>query len=298
MKEKKEMGDNITEIMERLRFKSLPYDEKSAYQRLEERLDKTIHVPHAGKEFQRWKFLFAAASLALLLVSSLYLLELKQANLLVYYETIAVPNAKTKLILSDSTTVWLNANASIRYPREFGEQVREVEVSGETFFDVQKEAERPFIVQLEGMRIQVLGTSFTIDTETDPDLIKISLLEGKIALFSNSNLSDTADQILYPGQQAIFNKLHNNLKVIDVETQKYTSWVTGVFVFNSNTLEEIADELQRAFHVKIHIENERMRNKTFYATFAEKETLDEILSVLQISAHYTIEKRKGEIYLK
>lgn len=265
-----------------------------------ERMDKTVPFSYSAKESYLWRFLFAAASVTLLLVSGLYFTEMKQSELLrfAYYETIAAPNAKTKLTLPDSTIVWLNANAKLRYPREFSGATREVEVSGEAFFDVRKDTGKPFIVQMEGMHIQVVGTSFFIDTETASDLIEVTLQEGEIALFSNHNLTGIADMILHPGQQVLFRKSANDMKVINIQPRKYTSWITGVFVFEGNTLEEIAGELQRAFHVKIHIENEMMRNKTFNAEFTEKESLYEILSVLQISAQYKMERERGEIYLK
>lgn len=300
MKEDTPVNNRFATLMERLRFKSLPYDEKSSYQRLKERMDKTVPFSYPAKESYLWRYLFVAASVALLLVSGLYFMEMKQTEppQLVYYETTAALNAKTKLTLPDSTTVWLNANASLRYPREFSGAIREVEVSGEAFFDVRKDTGKPFIVRMEGMHIQVLGTSFFIDTETAPDLIEVTLQEGEIALFSDQNVSGIADLTLHPGQQALFRKSANGLTVVDIQPWKYTSWITGVFVFEGNTLEEIAGELQRAFHVKIHIENETMRNKTFNAVFTEKETLYEILSVLQISAQYKMESKRGEIYLK
>lgn len=88
------------------------------------------------------------------------------------------------------------------------------------------------------------------------------------------------------------------MEVSDIRTENSISWVTRQFIFKENSLEEISAELERAFHVKIHIENETMKKHTFNADFTDNETLDEILSILQIVARYKIEKRKGEIFLK
>jgi ferric-dicitrate binding protein FerR (iron transport regulator) len=88
------------------------------------------------------------------------------------------------------------------------------------------------------------------------------------------------------------------LRILSVRPEAITSWITGIFRFENNTLSEITQELERAFHVKIHIEDEVMRNKTFNAVFEDKETLDEILSILQISAKYKMEKKRGEVYLR
>lgn len=152
------------------------------------------------------------------------------------------------------------------------------------------------IVQTDGVGIKVLGTTFNVDTESDKTLI--TLLTGKIGLYKSTNQNQTADQILQPGEQAVYFKSDNDLKILTIRPENTISWVTGVFEFKDNSLEDIMQELQRAFHVKIHIENENLKRQTFNANFTEKETLEEILSVLQISARYKIEKRKGEIFLK
>jgi ferric-dicitrate binding protein FerR (iron transport regulator) len=215
---------------------------------------------------------------------------------LVWYETTAVPDAKTKIILPDSSVVWMNANACLRYPRSFDGEQREVYITGEAFFEVRKD-EKPFIVQLDNLYIKVLGTSFNVITDDHPDKTIITLREGKIALFCDDNKTDIPDKLLIPSQQAVYSASTQDIVISSVNQENVTSWITGVFRFEGNTLEDIAETLRRAFHVKIHIENEKMRRKTFNAVFEDKETLDEILSILRISARYTIEKRRGEIYI-
>ena len=285
-------------IIKQIRFKSLSFDEREVYKRLEGRMNQPVVISYAGKNNNVWKYLSFAGSIALLVFIYFYIMERKPTDGLVYYETTAVPDSKTKITLPDSSVVWLNANASLRYPREFAKETRKVSVSGEAFFEVRKDTKRPFIVQTNEIRIQVLGTTFNVEAEPEADKTKITLLTGKIALFNTHNLSETADRILSPGERAVFYKSDNSLLVSRIRTESSTSWVTGLFTFRDNSLEEIAQELQRAFHVKIHIENEVLRKQTFNADFTEKETLDEILSILQISARYKIEKCKGEIYLK
>ena len=203
---------------------------------------------------------------------------------------------KQKITLPDSSVVWLNANACLRYPREFSEQIRQVEIKGEAFFEVRKDEKKPFIVQTDGIGIRVLGTTFNVDAE--PEKTEITLLTGKIGLYKYTNQSQTADRILLPGERAVFLKSDNKLSISTIRPENTISWVTGIFKFKDNSLADIMQELQRAFHVKIHIQNENLKKQTFNANFTEKETLEEILSVLQISARYKIEKRKGEIFLQ
>lgn len=292
----KQNNKELESLTKRIHFKSLPFDEKQMFDRLADRVKRPVLISYADRGNSAWKYLSIAASIALLVVTSIFLIDKEPERALVYYETTAVPDAKTKITLPDSSVVWLNANACLRYPREFSQQTRQVEIKGEAFFEVRKDEKRPFIVQTDGVGIKVLGTTFNVDAE--PDKTQITLLTGKIGLYKSTNQSQTADRILQPGEQAVYSKSDNDLKISTIRPENTISWVTGIFEFKDDPLEDIMQELQRAFHVKIHIENENLKGQTFNANFTEKETLEEILSVLQISARYKIEKKKGEIFLK
>ena len=289
--ENEQNNKELESLTKRIRFKSLPFDEKQMSDRLTDRVKRPVVISYAGKGNSVWKYLSIAASIALLLVTGALLTDKAPEQELVYYETTAVPDAKTKITLPDSSVVWLNANACLRYPREFSEQIRQVEIKGEAFFEVRKDEKKPFIVQTDG-----IGTTFNVDAE--PEKTEITLLSGKIGLYKYTNQSQTADRILLPGERAVFLKSDNKLSISTIRPENTISWVTGIFKFKDNSLADIMQELQRAFHVKIHIQNENLKKQTFNANFTEKETLEEILSVLQISARYKIEKRKGEIFLQ
>lgn len=286
---------NLASLVKRIRFKFLPFDEALAFERLKERVKEPLVISYTPKSSPVWKYVSIAASVACLLVTGLYLMEIRTGHELTYYETTAVPDAKTKVVLPDSSVVWLNANACLRYPREFTGQTREVSISGEAFFDIRKDAQKPFIVQTSKIGIRVLGTTFNVDAQADKT--EITLLTGKIELYKNDHPS-TSLRTLSPGEQAVYTSGDERLQVSAIRPASANSWVTGRFVFRDSTLEEIMKELARAFHVKIHIENETLRHQTFNADFVGQETLDEILSIMQITARYEIEKRKGEIYLK
>ncbi|MDR2681101.1 MAG: FecR family protein [Tannerella sp.] len=284
-------------LIGRIHFKPVLYDKKENYERLKERISGSRKILFPERNIRSWKYFAVAVSFALFVVSVMHFVDPKPRNELVWYETTAVPDAKTKIVLPDSSVVWINANACLRYPRSFDDDQRKVNVSGEAFFEVRKD-KKPFIVQLEDFYIKVLGTSFNVITEEQSDKTIITLLEGRIALFRNDNKTDMPDKLMMPNQQAVCYGSMRDIVVSTVKPETVTSWITGVFRFEGSTLEEITGELQQAFHVKIHIENEIMRQKTFTAVFEDKETLDEILSILRISARYSIERRQGEIYIK
>lgn len=291
-------NSEISEWKKQICFKPLPYDKTFQYERLQKRLES---IPDsflvAKKTLRRWQYFSMAAAITLLFISTIHLFVADKPAELVWYEVQAVSDAKTKVILPDSTEVWLNANAMLKYPREFSGDNRAVKIKGEVFFNVRKE-EKPFIVELDELYIQVLGTSFNILMEEDTGQMEVTLLEGKVAIYHTENTTGMPNYILTPNEQFLYRKETKETMISTIRPEAYTSWITGKFRFEGNTLADIVRELQRAYHVKIYIENEALREQTFYATFTDNETLDEILSLLQIPERYTIENRRGQIWLK
>ena len=152
--ENEQNNKELESLAKRIRFKSLPFDEKQMSERLADRIRRPVVISYAGKGNPAWKYLSIAASIALLLLTGIILADKEPEQGLVYYETTAVPDAKTKITLPDSSVVWLNANACLRYPREFSGQARQVEIKGEAFFEVRKDEKKPFIVRTDGIGIQ------------------------------------------------------------------------------------------------------------------------------------------------
>lgn len=286
----------LSSLVGRIRFKSLPFDMDDMACRLADRMNRPEIIQVVYKTGMLWKFAAVAASLALLFVTGWLVSELKKTPSHVMLETTAVADAKTKVILPDSTSVWLNANSTLRYPVSFSGSERHVELSGEAFFEVSKNKKLPFVVSTHGIDIKVLGTSFSVDA--CENYTEVSLVSGSVSLHKNNTASGEPDIMLKPGESVRFSLADNSLVSSTVRPEQATSWVTGQFVFRESSLEEIMHELQRAFHVKIYIDNPDLNDMKFDADFTDRETLDEILEILRISARYTIDRHKGEIHLK
>lgn len=245
-----------------------------------------------------WKYISIAASIALLIVSvTLLSIYPSYQESLAYLEVSAVPGSKMKVVLPDSSTVWLNSNSTLRYPQHFTEGGRCVELTGEALFEVKPDSWNRFVVSSGGLRVEVLGTKFNIHSSSVTDIIETTLLEGSVALFSPNNRTTVADVILSPDQQALYNKKDGSIEVLHVEASSFTSWPSGILIFEEKALQEIAEILERTFDVKIHIQGESLKTKVLTAKFVHQETLEEILSILQISAKYTYRKIGGEIYI-
>lgn len=289
------------EWAERIRFKPVDTDPEAVYAVIRQRIRKEEEGPvgvHRGVSVV-WKYISFAASLGLLVALSVLAFQREEKEVqMAWVEVSAVPGAKTQVLLPDSSRVWLNEKARIRYPQAFSGEERRVEFTGEALFEVSKDRRRPFIVRVEGMRVKVLGTVFNIFEDPASDRIETTLLEGQIALFKESNVTGRADLILEPAQQAVFDKRSGKMELYPVRTALYTAWKDRNFSFEKNTLEEIMTALERAFHVKIRIESESLKERRLTARFTHEESLEEILSVLQFPGHYQYDKEKGIIYIR
>lgn len=284
------------ELARRIRFKLLKTEPDVVYDKLWNRIKDSDTVVTGISPI--WKYVSIAASIALLIVSSFFIKISMESEELAYMEVSSMDGSKARVLLPDSTVVWLNGNSYIRYPKEFDESVRRIELIGEAFFDVTENKKKPFIVCLEGMHVRVLGTTFNIWADTKSDVIETTLIKGSVALYNDKNDVAKPDKILVPGEQALFDKKSGSIEVRSVRTSSYTSWVTGDFFFEKITFGEILRVLERSFNVKFHLENESIKEVFLTAQFTHKESLEEILSILQISMRYKYEIKDRDVYIR
>ncbi|MGC4035763.1 MAG: FecR domain-containing protein [Chitinophagaceae bacterium] len=164
------------------------------------------------------------------------------------YNTISTPAGGIyQLVLPDGSKAWLNAKSSIRYPTEFSTAERRVQISGEVYFEVAKNAAKPFIVKVNDLaEVRVLGTHFNVNAYQDEAEIKTTLLEGAV------NISMGADKcLLIPGQQAKIDKKGKIKRVNDADLDEAVAWKNGSFLFNSSGLEQIFRQVSRWYNLQI-----------------------------------------------
>ena len=168
----------------------------------------------------------------------------------VTYNTITTPRGgQYQLVLADGSKVWLNASSSLRFPTAFAGKDRNVELTGEGYFEIAHDAAKPFHVSVKGMEVEVLGTHFNINAYADEPSIKTTLLEGKVKI---TNTGTTV--ILKPGQQAQVNS-ENKLAVIDnVDQEEAVAWKNGKFFFNGSNIYAVMRQLSRWYDVDVAYE--------------------------------------------
>jgi transmembrane sensor len=167
------------------------------------------------------------------------------------YNTISTPRAaQYQLVLSDGTKVWLNAASSLRFPTNFKGDVRSVELTGEGYFEVAKNKEKPFVVRTAGQEVKVLGTHFNIMAYDDEESIQTTLLEGLVVV-SHNNHSET----LKPGKQSRLNRDNNSLIVVDANTNQAVAWKNGYFYFDRSDVKSIMRQVSRWYDLDIVYES-------------------------------------------
>lgn len=283
------------DCVNRIRFKQLEVDVDRVYDELWNRIEMSERRTGV---FPIWKYISAVACIALLCVSSFYIWNNFRSKPLSYLEMTALAGSKAHVLLPDSTEVWLNGDSWIRYPESFDDKNRSVELIGEAFFKVTKDQHRPFHVNMDGMSVQVLGTEFNVLAQKQSDVIETTLLEGSVALYKNSNKSLVPDRVLLPGEQAVYSRQSGEIEVQSVQTSFYASWVTGDYVFENSTFGQIIQVLEHSFNVQVHLKDRSLEEVCLTARFTHSESLEEILSVLQISMRYTYTIRGKDVFIK
>jgi len=193
------------------------------------------------------------------------------------WNSLEVPAKKDyKILLADGTVVTLNSSSSLRFPFSFTGDTREVEVRGEAYFEVAKNAEKPFIVHTPDGDIRVLGTSFNVNTY-EPGKTTTSLVEGSIKAIAGGK-----EVLLKPNQEASW-KTGQAIVVQGFEKSRALSWMDGVHFFEGANMKAIADVVDRWYDIKIVYDNQAIAGYKFDVRLNKARPLEEFLAVLKIA---------------
>lgn len=207
----------------------------------------------------------------------------------VLYNTMTTPRGRQyALVLADGTKVWLNASSSITYPTAFTGNERKVMISGEVYFEVTKNASKPFKVEVGKMEVTVLGTHFNINAYDDEPDTKTTLLEGAVFVAKeNNNVS------LKPGQEAVYNHEIRSFNVVAANGEAALAWKNGFFEFHTEGIESIMRQLSRWYDIEVIYQGD-MLGKNFSGVISQNTNLSQVLKMLQLTGelHFRIEGKK------
>jgi ferric-dicitrate binding protein FerR (iron transport regulator) len=192
------------------------------------------------------------------------------------FNTITTPKGgQYQLILADGTKVWLNAMSSLRFPAVFKGVERQVELTGEAYFEVAKNKAMPFIVKSGFQAVRVLGTHFDVNAYTDESSIKTTLLEGSVEV-SNQY----AKTIIAPGQQSVSGDQGGLLKR-EVDTEKEVAWKNGIFSFDGDDLKTIMRQVSRWYNVDVSYSG-TISDEKFHGEISRFSNLSDVLKILEL----------------
>lgn len=198
--------------------------------------------------------------------------------------TLSTANGETyKLLLPDGSKVWLNAASSLTFSSKLTEGgKRKVSLVGEAYFEVSKDKHHPFIVETNKQTVQVLGTHFNVNAYQEERKTVTTLLEGSVQVNLNTVLAGgrtaSESKILKPNQQSAL--AEGKLLVSEVDAQDAIAWQQGYFAFNSETLEEIMNRVERWYNVTVVFEDPSLKKETFIGSVSKYEQVSKVLNSL------------------
>ena len=186
-------------------------------------------------------------------------------------------NEKTKIVLPDNSTVWLNAGSSLTYSEDFIAQTREVSLTGEAYFDVTKMPDAPFIVHVSGSDITVKGTRFNVTAYSNEAEIATSLIEGSI-IFASEKVSVE----MIPGEQLVYNVYTEDITKTKTDTRPSISWINGKLDYASISLQKLLERLSSLYGVEFHYTPMKYKNRQFRIKLNDSEPIEDILNAISV----------------
>ncbi len=191
--------------------------------------------------------------------------------------TLTVPRGSVfDVVLADGTKVWMNADSELRYPQTFTGNQRVVQLVGEAYFEVEKNKEKPFIVETSTEHVEVLGTHFNISAYPTERKSMVTLIEGKVQVSVHGH----PGQELHPGQQSVIQDKY--LRIQDVDTDEYIAWKNGEFMFNEESLISAVRKIERWYNLEIDVDPELM-DLYLWGSVPRKENFGEVLKLIQLT---------------
>ena len=210
------------------------------------------------------------------------------------YSSIVVPEkGEYQAILSDGTKVWINSDSKLEFPDRFRENIREVKLTGEAYFEVVADTKRPFYVQVGEAKVQVLGTAFNVSAYREDQQVEVALLRGKVGLDLPGN-----EYVLAPGEIATWNKGDRQATLRKGDVESIVDWKTGRFNFEDMSLDKLTVKLARWYGVQFIFEDETTKEFRFSGAVTKYRTLDYVLGMIAKTTKVAFQEKDGKILVR
>lgn len=186
-----------------------------------------------------------------------------------------VRGQRATITLTDGSVVRLNAESEITYPEKFTTDTREIQLTGEAFFDVHRDPEHPFIIHAQGLKTSVLGTSFNIRAEAMAASVQVTVRTGSVQVEPETD--DSRRLVLAPTQQAIYTRADAGLTRQTVALERYLAWTDDIIYLDNTPIREMVETLEKWYGVSISLEQEALGN----CLISGKYKSDQLVNILE-----------------
>ncbi|MBC8154781.1 MAG: FecR domain-containing protein [Bacteroidetes bacterium] len=217
---------------------------------------------------------------------------------------------RSQIHLADGSTVWLNADSHLSYPKTFTSALREVSLEGEAFFNVAHNPEQPFVVRLKTGSVRVLGTSFNIRAYAGDSTVETSVVTGRVAFIPQSSAVNerrtSRGQPAVPASDTLF--LLPNVKAIQSLTRQLVvtqstvavnqiAWTESKLVFRNTPMGEVAQTLERWYGTPVTLESESLRQCVLTGTF-QNQSLREVMTIIAMTNRFQYDFTSSRVIIK
>jgi len=225
-----------------------------------------------AKKPVRWWSYAAAAAVALMVLLRVAIPHGDQQ----IYAMEAPVGEKCRVLLPDSTVVWLNSDSRLSFNESFNHKVRNVKLIGEGYFEVSHNAKKPFSVDCGEVSVLVRGTKFNVSAYPEDKKVSASVVEGHVSF-----AHEDAQIELYKGQSAQYDLLSETFSRSVEDPENAAAWTKSRFIYDNITLRELAAKLSRTYAVRFHFNTTEHLDQKFNISLRNNETLPEVLQALE-----------------
>jgi ferric-dicitrate binding protein FerR (iron transport regulator) len=281
--------------------RQMPVNVDTAWQKMQAKMKKmpsqTIEEPKVialkpSTRSNKWSGLSVAASLALVLGLGWLWYNLSQSgNNQATMVAFSTQNKPQELILDDGSKVFLNKKSKINYPQSFAKKVRVVEFSGEAYFEVKSNPDKPFHIKTEHLKVEVLGTAFNLQTETSEGESVLVVQEGRVRVST-----EQASEEYVAGEKAVYNPETKTLQKIKNNNPNFLAYKTLALNFEQTPLTEVIRQINELYESKIELAQPGLGNCTLTVKFVNQD-LNTLLQIIAETLELKIERKNDSIIL-
>ncbi len=258
------------------------YDEENLYLKIQKKISgrKRNLIPAVYTVLK-----YAAVIIIMISLTTIFYLNRQGQNNnseTTYTSVVTETGQRSKVILPDSSIVWLNSGTALSYPNNFSGQNRKVLLNGQAFFQVYHKENSPFSVQANGLIVTVRGTKFDVDAYPDNDKVAVVLESGKVELTHQG--SRAFSYTMRPGEKAIYNITNSLMNISYVDALVYSSWKDGKLIFRNEPIDNVFEKLKKWYNIDIEVADPEIYNSVFSGTI-QNESYEEIFRLIGAVCH-------------